>query len=73
MFSGLPFVYFASGTSMAAPKVSASLALIINQRHYKNQPNKSIDYLYKNGVKKGIEPNSAYWGNGQLDVYNAVK
>jgi lantibiotic leader peptide-processing serine protease len=64
---------FASGTSMAAPKVSATLALIIDQRHYKNRPSNSIDYLYKNGVKKDIEPNLAYWGNGQLDVYNAVK
>jgi len=47
--------------------------LIIDQRHYKNRPNSSIDYLYKNGVKKDITPNLAYWGNGQLDVYNAVK
>ncbi|WP_353958194.1 hypothetical protein [Peribacillus simplex] len=40
---------------MAAPKVSATLALIIDQRHYKKRPSSSIDYLYKNGVKKDIE------------------
>ncbi|AVP47463.1 S8 family serine peptidase [Bacillus cereus] len=64
---------FAAGTSMAVPKVSATLALIINHYNYKNQPNRSISHLYKNGIKKDIAPDKASWGYGQLDVYNAIK
>jgi len=58
---------------MAVPKVSATLALIINHYNFKNQPKRSISHLYKNGIKKDIAPDKASWGNGQLDVYNAIK
>jgi len=73
IFSTWPGGYFTTyGNSLAAPKVSATLALIIDQNKYKNQPEKSIDFLYKYGVKSNIK-NSRLYGHGILDVDNAVK
>mgnify|MGYP003302066654 CR=1 FL=1 len=62
---------FSLGTSLAAPKVSAALALIIEKYNYKDKPNKTINHLYKYGIKNNMN-NKDYWGNGQLDVYKAL-
>ncbi|WP_267379943.1 S8 family serine peptidase [Bacillus sp. GM_Baccil_2] len=56
------------GNSVAAPKVSGALALIIDKQNLKNRPNESIRYLYKYGVDK--EGN--HFGNGILNVYKIV-
>ncbi|MGG0219810.1 S8 family serine peptidase [Bacillus mycoides] len=73
VFSTWPGGYFATcGNSLAAPKVSGTLALIIDQNNYKQQPEKSIDFLYKYGINSTIKNNRLY-GHGILDVDNAVK
>ena len=64
--------YYAAGTSVAAPKVSGTLALIIEKDHLKDQPTKSEKILYKYGVNKEIPKNKGDFGNGILDVYNAL-
>ncbi|WP_259418174.1 S8 family peptidase [Bacillus toyonensis] len=61
-----------SGTSMAAPKVSGTIALIIDKYNMKKQPNKAINFLYNYGVDQTKENKNLY-GNGMLDVYNAVR
>ncbi|WP_309232416.1 MULTISPECIES: S8 family serine peptidase [Bacillus] len=60
-----------SGTSMAAPKVSGTIALIIDKYNMKKKPNKAINFLYNYGIDKTKENKNLY-GNGMLDVYNAV-
>ncbi|MDS3918867.1 S8 family peptidase [Staphylococcus hominis] len=42
------------GNSFAAPKVSATLGLIIDKYHYKNHPNKSINHLLRNNNDNAI-------------------
>ncbi|MED1270811.1 S8 family serine peptidase [Bacillus mycoides] len=63
--------FYAYGNSMAAPKVSGALALIIDKNHLKNQPKKSIEFLYHNGVDR-IGYNRDLFGNGILNVYRAL-
>jgi lantibiotic leader peptide-processing serine protease len=61
------------GNSIAAPKVSGTLALIIDKKNLKEQPNKSVRFLYNHGISS--EPaykGNELIGNGNLDVYNAV-
>ncbi|PGS99272.1 S8 family peptidase [Bacillus cereus] len=53
------------GNSVAAPKVSGALALIIDKQNLKDRPNESIRYLYKHGVDK----EERHFGNGILNVY----
>ncbi|MBO1582858.1 S8 family serine peptidase [Bacillus sp. XF8] len=60
------------GVSLAAPKVSGALALIIDKNNFKNDPDKAIRYLYKNGISNDAPINKSYYGNGLLDVYKAV-
>ncbi|MBR9656984.1 peptidase S8 [Bacillus cereus] len=62
---------FSVGNSVAAPKVSGALALIIDKKNYKNQPNKSTNFLYQHGVN-GYEEKYSFFGHGTLDVYKAV-
>lgn len=63
--------FYSSGTSIAAPKVSGALALIIDKYHYKNKPSKSIHHLYKFGVKLN-KKNKLDVGNGELDLLRAL-
>lgn len=60
------------GVSLAAPKVSGALALIIDKNRFKNDPDKAIRYLYKNGVSNDASINKSFYGNGLLDVYKAI-
>ncbi|KMQ07664.1 MULTISPECIES: S8 family peptidase [Bacillus cereus group] len=65
--------FFTVGTSSAAPKVSATLALIIDKNNFKKQPNKAINFLYKYGVNKEENTyDNESFGKGILDVYKAV-
>ncbi|EMJ6445238.1 S8 family serine peptidase [Bacillus cereus] len=56
------------GNSVAAPKVSGALALIIDKHNLKDSPNESIKYLYKYGVDK----EEMSLGHGILNVYKAI-
>ncbi|WP_025151105.1 S8 family serine peptidase [Bacillus sp. H1a] len=62
---------FSSGNSLATPKVSGALALIIDKYKLKNKPDKSTEFLYKYGVRPNII-NSNSFGKGILDVYKVV-
>ncbi|MBY7130200.1 S8 family serine peptidase [Bacillus sp. 8YEL33] len=63
--------FYAYGNSMAAPKVSGALALIIDKNHLKNHPKRAIQFLYQNGVDR-IGLNRDLFGNGILNVYKAL-
>ncbi|MEK4197963.1 S8 family peptidase [Cytobacillus sp. FSL K6-0265] len=60
---------YSLGTSLAAPKVSAALALVIDYKEFKN-PNQTINYLYKNGT---IQGDRKQVGQGILNVYNLLR
>lgn len=62
--------FYAAGTSVASPKVSGTLALIIDKYHYKDKPQKAIHHLYKYGVDE-TNLNKAF-GHGELDALQAV-
>lgn len=63
--------FYSSGTSIAAPKVSGTIALIIDKYHYKNKPSKSIQHLYKYGVTKS-KLNHDEFGHGVLNTLRAI-
>ncbi|MCU4986735.1 S8 family peptidase [Bacillus thuringiensis] len=63
--------FFDSGNSVAAPKVSGALALIIDKYHLKDKPNSSVKFLYKYGVDQQNQ-NRDLFGNGILNVYKAL-
>jgi len=63
--------FYSSGTSISTPKVSGALALIIDKYGYKGKPEKSIQHLYKYGVKIDIN-NKEEFGYGRLNVFNAL-
>ncbi|ANN35630.1 peptidase S8 (plasmid) [Bacillus thuringiensis serovar coreanensis] len=63
--------FFTYGNSLAAPKVSGALALIIDQNNYKNQPDKAINFLYEHGVNY-TSKNTSFYGHGVLDIYKAL-
>ncbi|WP_394558024.1 S8 family peptidase [Priestia aryabhattai] len=62
---------YAAGTSVSTPKVSGALALIIDKNHFKDKPNKALNFLYKNGVTQG-RTDKEFFGHGILDVNNAL-
>lgn len=59
------------GTSLAAPKVSGAIALVIDKYKYKDSPEKSISHIYKYGVVD--RENSIIFGKGSLDIFSALK
>ncbi|MDA1762352.1 S8 family serine peptidase [Bacillus cereus] len=61
---------FKFGTSLAAPKVSATLALIIDKYGFKDKPYEAVQFLYKNGVDK--QDNNTNFKPKSLNVYRAV-
>jgi lantibiotic leader peptide-processing serine protease len=64
--------FFSSGTSISAPKVSGTLALIIDKYNYKDKPNRAARHLYKYGVDEDTKNNREEFGHGILNVLNAV-
>ncbi|MDV0058326.1 S8 family serine peptidase [Staphylococcus aureus] len=62
---------YQAGTSLATPKVSGALALIIDKYHLEKHPDKAIELLYQHGTSKNNKPFSRY-GHGELDVYKAL-
>lgn len=54
--------YFNYGNSLAAPKVSAALALIIDKYGYKKNPNKAIQHLKRNSNE-----------NNEIDLYKSLQ
>lgn len=71
------YEFIEGGTSIAAPKVSASAALIISQYEEKYgskpSPSKVVNLLYK-GVTPGADGNdSKYYGKGILNVDNSLR
>lgn len=61
---------FKFGSSLAAPKVSATLALIIDKYGFKDKPYLSIQFLYENGVDK--QDGNKIFDQKSLNVYKAV-
>lgn len=64
--------FFSSGTSVATAKVSGALALIIGKYGYQDKPQQAERYLYNHGVDRSRGRDRAYYGNGLLNVYQAV-
>ncbi|AJI25823.1 S8 family serine peptidase (plasmid) [Priestia megaterium] len=54
--------YFNYGNSLATPKVSGALALVIDKYGYKNKPHKAVNKLKKSST-----------GQNEIDLYNALK
>lgn len=66
------YVYQA-GTSLAAPKVSGALALVIDKYNLKNEPQKTLNILQEKGIVEKSYMDFNHYGNGQLDVYSLLK
>ncbi|GIQ69110.1 hypothetical protein XYCOK13_19340 [Xylanibacillus composti] len=64
--------FFSSGTSAATPKVSGALALIIGKYGYQKNPGVAERHLFQYGVDRSKGRDKAYFGNGHLNVYQAV-
>lgn len=58
------------GTSLSAPKVSGTIALIISKYKLHDKPNSAVNKLYKNGT---LQSNKSFFGNGILNSYKALK
>ncbi|TRW80416.1 S8 family serine peptidase (plasmid) [Staphylococcus agnetis] len=63
---------YQAGTSLAAPKVSGALALIIDYYSLEENPQKAITILYDNGTSSVNKPYEKY-GHGELDIYQLIK
>lgn len=60
-----------SGTSMATPHVSACVALVLSNPHYKDYDiNQVITLLAENAVDYGAEGKDAYYGYGCVNIAN---
>jgi lantibiotic leader peptide-processing serine protease len=64
--------YWSIGTSMATPKVSAVAALLID-KYGEMSPSQLEDLLYKEAVDPVKGQDRAYFGNGHLDAFDALK
>lgn len=56
------------GNSIASPKVTSAIALIIDKYDLYKQPDKTLEILYKNGTKIPHNSNSNQYDNGILDM-----
>jgi len=67
--------YFAlAGTSMAAPHVAGSAALVISKRgHFRAQPRKVVETLFETADDLGAEGFDAYFGEGRVNAFKAVQ
>jgi lantibiotic leader peptide-processing serine protease len=63
---------FMVGTSMATPKVSAVVALLID-KHGKLSTDKISHLLYSSGVKEVKGNEKKYYGKGHLSAFNALE
>jgi lantibiotic leader peptide-processing serine protease len=63
---------FNAGTSLAAPKVSGALALIIDKYGYRDKPDRAIHHLYSHGIRNTKKKDRHYYGHGVLDIFNAL-
>jgi subtilisin family serine protease len=63
---------YMDGTSMAAPKVSATAALIIS-KHGTIGPENVANRLYKSADSLNTKDSYEYFGHGLVNSYNAVK
>ena len=60
---------FSIGTSIAAPKVSGALALLIDQKQLHDKPDKAVKILLKNADRNADKIDT---GAGVLNVYRAL-
>lgn len=65
--------YFSIGTSMATPKVSAVVGLIIDKHDGKLKPKQVEHILLKKGVDKVKGNERQYFGNGHLNAVKALQ
>ncbi|MCU4771490.1 S8 family serine peptidase [Bacillus toyonensis] len=65
------YIYDA-GNSVAAPKISGALALIIDKKKFKNQPEQSVNYLYNHGVDY-VPHAESLMGKGVLNVFKLLQ
>lgn len=63
--------FYTAGTSSAAPKVSAALALIID-KYGKRTPEQTVNHLMTYGIDFSNSNEKIYFGNGHLNVYKAL-
>ena len=63
--------FYTAGTSSAAPKVSAALALIID-KYGKRAPEQTVNHLMTYGIDFSNSNEKVYFGNGHLNVYKAL-
>ncbi|KXY33441.1 S8 family peptidase [Bacillus sp. FSL K6-0067] len=63
--------FYDAGNSVATPKVSGTLALIIDKQKLKKQPNRTVQFLYENGIDKTID-NDKRLSCGILNTYKAM-
>lgn len=64
--------FWAIGTSMATPKVSAVAAILVD-KYGKMSPDELEDLLYKTAVDTVVGSEQTYFGNGHLNAFNVLK
>ncbi|OCA88955.1 S8 family serine peptidase [Pseudobacillus wudalianchiensis] len=62
---------YMDGTSMAAPVVSGTAALILSKNPFLS-PQQVMQILYKSSVDLGAKSWDSFYGNGRIDAYKAL-